>query len=363
MKKIAMFFTAVLLLTTDLLAQPYIHTRALKDSYFPYVWINPDDETIVGFDYSLDYYGHGPYNIGVLTAKYFYTEEEIPVYGVAAGLFCIGNSEWDYPNLVLDTSWDNAFEYFTLFKPAVDTVMLTPISDSLVFHLRDTPIAYYMDMGPENHDYYSPMIIPVYEQYFDSVYYVTDSFYVGWTRRSAKTQYLDTVTNIVYRYTSWPVKPFAFAQIPELGTGDRLVLRYDYSSLPTEWQGQPIDYGPEWYYLPHNSLDVLPIFFIFPIIAPPDTTGTGDDSLAVQVALVDRLVAVHPNPATEQVRVLSSFGMERLTAYDAAGRKVHEQSASGFSTTLEVTGWPAGTYILHIQTPMGVSTKRLVVAR
>ena len=361
MKKIAMFFTAALLLATDLLAQPYIQTRALKESYFPYIWIDPNDETIVGFDHGGDFYGHGPYNIGVLTAKYFYTEEEIPIYGIAAGLYTV----WGNPQLLLDTSWDNAFEYFTLFKPAVDTVMLTPISDSLVFHLRDTPIAYYMDMGPENHDYYQPMIITVYEQYFDSVYYVTDSFYVGWTRRSAKTQYLDTVTNTVYPYTSWPVKPFNFSQIPDLGTGDRLLLHFDYSSLPTtDDNGWPIDYGPEWYYEPHNSIDWLPIFFIFPIIAPPDTTGTGDDSLAVQqVQLVDRLVAVQPNPATERVKVVASCGMERVTAYDATGRKVHEQSASGFSTTLEVTGWPAGTYILHIQTPMGVSTKRLVVAR
>ena len=365
MKKIAMLFAAVLLLASDLMAQPYIQTRALKDSYFPYVWINPEDTAIISFSYSA-LYGTDADNAVVLRAKYFYTEEEIPVYGIAAGLCSITDFEWDhYPtNLIFDTSWGNAFEYFTLFKPAVDTVMMTPISDSLVFHLRDTPISYYMDFGIGTNTNYPDMIIPVYEQYFDSVYYVTDSFYVGWTRRSAKTAYLDTSTNVVYRYTSWPVQPFAFTPIPYSGPGDRLFILFDFSDYPTEWQGQPIDYGPGYAYLPQNAIDWLPIFFIFPIIAPPDTTGTGDDSLAVQqVQLVDRLVAVQPNPATERVKVLASCGMERVTAYDATGRKVHEQSASGFSTTLEVTGWPAGTYILHIQTPMGVSTKRLVVAR
>ena len=365
MKKIAMLFAAVLLLASDLMAQPYIQTRALKDSYFPYVWINPEDTAIISFSYSA-LYGTDADNAVVLRAKYFYTEEEIPVYGIAAGLCSIDDFEWDhYPtNLIFDTSWGNAFEYFTLFKPAVDTVMLTPISDSLVFHLHDTPIAYYMDFGPGLNPNYPTLVIPVYEQYFDSVYYVTDSFYVGWTRRSAKTQYLDTATNTRYRYSSWPVKLMNFAQDPDIMTGDRLFTLFDFSGVPaTDDNGWPIDFGPGYDYWPHGN-DWGPIFFIFPIIAPPDTTGTGDDSLAVQqVQLVDRLVAVQPNPATERVKVLASCGMERVTAYDATGRKVHEQSASGFSTTLEVTGWPAGTYILHIQTPMGVSTKRLVVAR
>ena len=287
MKKIAMFFTAALLLATDLMAQPYIQTRALKDSYFPYVWINPEDETIIAFEYSA-LYGTDALNAVVLRAKYFYTEEEIPVYGIAAGLCSITDFEWDhYPTntIIFDTSWDNAFEYFTLFKPAVDTVMMTPISDSLVFHLRD--IAYYMDFGPGLNPNYPTLVIPVYEQYFDSVYYVTDSFYVGWTRRSAKAQYLDTATNTRYLYSSWPVKLLNFAQNPDLMTGDRLFTLFDFSGAPAEWRDLPIDYGPGYDYSPHGN-DWGPIYFVFPIIAPPDTTGTGDDSLAVQqVQLVD----------------------------------------------------------------------------
>ena len=358
---------AAMLLATDLLAQPVIHTRALKDGYFPYTWFDPDDETIEYFDYAGSFYGTGASsNTKVLTAKYFYTEEEIPIYGIAAGLFSINDFEWEVrysSHMIMDTSWDNAYEYFTLFKPAVDTVMMTPISDSLVFHLRDTPKSYYMDFGPGTATYYPNLIIPVYEQYFDSVYYVTDSFYVGWTRRSAETGYRDTTSGIIYEYSSWPVQPYLFNPYPYSGPGDRLFTLFDFSDLPTEWQGQPIDYGPGYDYLPHYSWDWLPIFFVFPIIAPPDTTGTGDDTLSVQVTLADRLVSVQPNPATEQVKVVASCGMERVTAYNAAGVKVYDQAASGLKATLEVQSWPAGTYILHVQTPMGLSTKRLIVAR
>ena len=103
-------------------------------------------------------------------------------------------------------------------------------------------------------------------------------------------------------------------------------------------------------------------YLVFPILTP-DTMDHPQDMTVDTVNMVDRLVAVQPNPATERVKVVASCGMERVTAYNAAGVKVHEQAATGLSTTLEVTGWPAGTYILHIQTPLGVSTKRLVVAR
>jgi hypothetical protein len=116
-----------------------------------------------------------------------------------------------------------------------------------------------------------------------------------------------------------------------------------------------------WMYEDTNRVDKY-LVFLYPILTPPDTSGLGNETVG-EVNMLERMVAVQPNPATEQARVLSSFGITKVTAYDAAGRKVHEQSASGFSTTLEVTGWPAGTYILHIQTPLGVSTKRLVVAR
>ena len=361
MKKIAMFFTAALLLTTGLQAQQVINSCELKNGYLPYVWLENTESLNLIAGGTIEFE-----KITMLKAKYFYVDDAVPVYGIAAGLTTTDLDD-PYPYIILDTSWNNAYEYFTLYKHDADTLGLTPVSDSLVFHLRDTPVSYYMNLiCGSNHNYNGieqEFIIPVYERYFDSVYWMTDSFYVGMTQRSYKDHVYDS-TGTYYEYSSWPVIMLRFGQEPYLNQGDIMLIHRDLSDLPTEWQGYPIDWGPEWnYMIPSHNWD-NGIYFIFPILTPPDTTGTGDDSLAVQqVQLVDRLVAVQPNPATERVKVVSSCGMERLTAYNAAGKQVYRQEASGLSTTLDVSRWPAGTYILHVQTPMGTTTKRLVVTR
>ena len=367
MKKTIMIMAAAMLLAVGLQAQDTIHTWFLKEGYLPYVWVNTnptDYNPVNGLEYC-------PYNLAddelVLSAKYFYTEEEIPIYGIAAGLVTEDEELGDFfTYFIMDTSWDNAYEYFALYKRRLDTVVLDPISDSLVFHLRNTPISYYMDMDGgwfyNEWQYATLPVIPVYERYFDSAYYVSDSFYVGWTRRSAENSVFDSDGHR-WQWDHWPVEIFGVYVLPyNPDSSDRLLVHLDYSDLPPN-----VDHVPDWSYLISNNLNGNPIYFLFPILTPEppeDTTSHGGDSLAVEpVRPLDRLVSVQPNPATEQVRVLSSFGLTHLTAYDAAGVKVYDQAASGLKATLEVQGWPAGTYILHIQTPMGLSTKRLIVAR
>ena len=88
----------------------------------------------------------------------------------------------------------------------------------------------------------------------------------------------------------------------------------------------------------------------------PDTTAfiNGND-------MVGRYVTVQPNPAVEEARVLSSFGLERIEAYDDRGRLVAEVAAKGYEATLDVKAWTSGTYLLRITTPMGTVTKKLLV--
>ena len=360
MKKSLMTLMAALLMTAGLQAQDTIHTRFLKEGYLPYGWINtnPTDENPLN-GLSFERYLNVTEYLA-LTAKYFYTEEEIPIYGIAAGLLTDG-PDGSSQHFMLDTSWDNAYEYFALYKRRLDTVVLDPISDSLVFHLRNTPISYYMDLdgGFQSNPYlYVPLPpIPVYERYFDSAYSVTDSFYVGWTHRSVNYHVKDS-NGTRWEWGSWPVVIFGLAPDPcDPNMLDRLLVHNDLSDQPTEEDGVPINYGPEWYYYGRTA-----IYFIFPILTPEPPEDTTSVAVA-PVRPLERLVSVQPNPATERVTVLSSFGMTHLTAYDAAGVKVYDQAAAGLKADLDVKGWPAGTYILHVQTPMGVSTKRLIVTR
>ena len=282
------------------------------------------------------------------TAMCLFSTDSLKVYGLAASVF---ESTMNRPNYVYDTSCDKAYRFLRLYL--LDGDSLRWIAQKKL-QLHTTPMAYYVNldtMVPPR----DKLIAPMYELYFDSAITVVDSFAVGLYYPPNKHNYYDEdSTHYYYQY-----RP--------LGVG--LAMHHKFTQIVRYICSYGEDDNGPYAHWSHVNFPQT-YFLLFPILEPDTTsggTGTGeggDDSLTVQqVQLVDRLVAVQPNPATERVKVLASCGMERVTAYDATGRKVHEQSASGFSTTLEVTGWPAGTYILHIQTPMGVSTKRLVVAR
>ena len=76
------------------------------------------------------------------------------------------------------------------------------------------------------------------------------------------------------------------------------------------------------------------------------------------------IVQVYPNPATSQLVV--SLGQTptahtELSMQDMAGRVVLRKKAVAASETLNVTGLAAGLYLLHIATPTGSVTKKIVV--
>ncbi len=97
-----------------------------------------------------------------------------------------------------------------------------------------------------------------------------------------------------------------------------------------------------------------------------DTIVVFDILLSIrEVSLLQRLTGVTPNPATETAKVVSSFGISYIEAYDIAGQKVNELrfTSPSLSATLDVRRWPAGAYILRIHTPLGIAVKKLNVTR
>ena len=103
---------------------------------------------------------------------------------------------------------------------------------------------------------------------------------------------------------------------------------------------------------------------IFPILTPPavDTAGQGGDTTAVEVVDgVGRYVSLTPNPAADRVQVLSSFGLTQVEAYNAEGRLVYADEAHGLSKTIDLAAWPRGIYLVRVITPMGSTTKKLVL--
>ena len=213
--------------------------------------------------------------------------------------------------------------------------------ESSILDWNETPIAHYVQLDRIDPQYESWPPQPdaghfyrAYELYFDTIVDVRDSF--------AVVQQVATSLDCI---------GLGFmALIPNHPSTEALIPPSTYLRENAE---------NVWGYGRRQSY-----FTIFPLLSPDyhppvqpnDTTGqTGIHTLA------DGVTTVQPNPARERVRAVSSAGLLRVEVYDMVGHRVYGVDATGNSHYVDVNGWPAGTYIMKLHTPIGVATKQLVV--
>ncbi len=70
-----------------------------------------------------------------------------------------------------------------------------------------------------------------------------------------------------------------------------------------------------------------------------------------------------PNPAAGQVTVSASQGIRMIEVYDTRGAKVYSQTMATDRWTLTTEEWPAGQYIVTVETAAGTTSKVLIIER
>ena len=362
MKKRLFFFAFILATAVGARAQDTVElwdVRDLEGYYIPSEWPSfPDDFT---YDESLKKY---------LVYIQFYlqnrrqmsewgyrvlTDDSMEVYGLAA-IMCPGNTMkvWLGMDLPSDTSSQYSDTWLMLFAAEPDS--LRPLADTSYTYIDgwQTP-EHYVKFGWWNiYGLYEYPPLPLFERYFPMPVTVVDSFYVGYT---------------VPRGHATPPSDITFPFVITadlLDSPDTDTVRY---FERTHWKyystmlGSNQDYWVAcWSSGPWGEHPL-----IFPILTPPDTTTPPSDTTGVglrQNDLIYRYTTLQPNPATDRVRVLSSFGITAIEAYDPRGRLVYTNTFKHshiHTFSLDVSSWPRGTYLLRIQTPAGPTTKKLLI--
>ena len=344
-------------------AQDTIHSKNLKPNYLV-GWNWPQFNNNYG--YLIMREGGGEMNgegFRILT------DDTLTIYGIAACMSTVYDlfpDQFQHPEYQnFDTTYKDVYDFLCLYANEADT-NLRVISEKLKVHIRFTPIDYYLDLGIENqynHDTCPPL--PFYERYFDSAVTVVDSFYIGRYCHAHQQVPGGGHTSIAVDLATVADN---VAWIPI-----RVAVHCDYSGQHTDdsnywnWHFYPEDWGLSFTrYYP----------LIFPILTPrPDTTNVDPpdtlgrdttrvdpDTLGIQSPkLLKRYTSVQPNPATETAKVISSFGLTRIEAFNGAGDRVYDAPHTGLTATLDVSRWPAGTYILRLHTPAGTVGKKLIV--
>ncbi len=101
-------------------------------------------------------------------------------------------------------------------------------------------------------------------------------------------------------------------------------------------------------------------YFIFPIldeiVTPNDTTSSDIESITVE-----KYTNIFPNPATEKVSIQCSFKIKGIEVFNGQGQKTNEKKINAYNTTLDVSSYSKGSYIIKINTQSGYTTKKIVV--
>lgn len=349
MKKLALF----LLLVAAALSATAQDTIDRPRSNYLHTWpdIDDDKEIQACFDRFVFMHVLETERCGEVGQGY-YVESPTAVYGIAAVLK-MRASRYDYTeeeiqsrsHHLLDTALSASFEYLRLYEPDSSGRGLNVLAETQV-SATDTPVCYF-HVAAQNPVYpgEDPHVGPrqVFEVYFDQPVTVTDTFFVGMT----KLMGCDTVINGEYWSPSWEIHYVYVAS----------------SDLLNMWGCSDVIHGMTFTRPPRASMSDARIsedgryFLFFPILTPPE----GSAAVSAQAPeVLDRYVALQPNPATDRVTVTSSFGLTRIEVHDAAGRKLHDAPASGFSASLDLSRFPSGTLILTVHTPAGPATKKLL---
>ncbi len=95
----------------------------------------------------------------------------------------------------------------------------------------------------------------------------------------------------------------------------------------------------------------------FPIILVPRP-----DSLSLVDAIdINSTCNVLPNPARDNIKVISQFKVKDIEIYDIRGVKLKTISINAYEKYIDISDLISGTYIVKLYTPRGIATKKLLV--
>lgn len=102
--------------------------------------------------------------------------------------------------------------------------------------------------------------------------------------------------------------------------------------------------------------------------------GCTEDTVTINLLVADNAgveeentstVTVYPNPSHDYVMISSASGtmIHNLNVYDVAGKMIYAGNGiNAVNQTLNISGWNAGIYMIHVYTEAGETVHRLIVA-
>ena len=121
-----------------------------------------------------------------------------------------------------------------------------------------------------------------------------------------------------------------------------------------------IDFSPDTQYVAYVRARCLFARYEYGPWSAPVYVDLGSGSIDAAEA---EQFTLSPNPAAGQVTVSASQGIKQIEVYDTRGAKIYSQTMATDRWTLTTEEWPAGQYIVTVETAAGTTSKVLIIER
>ena len=305
-------------------------------------------DAIIGWDLSGKTYMFNTFDI----AQLFHANDSLQIIGVA-GYICVKQKALIVNNYIgiADTSF-NILEEQVLSDVLIKNGNIYPYYE-LIF---DNPVKVIGDFFVIT-DFARPHI---YEKDGEMYY---DSLYAAKYNWNVPMNYFTLMDDQIIIPLIKSDKRCNPQSIMTSATFFRLIVTEDvpYSTFQTDWK--------DFRYVDTTGLDsnyaqslldyyaTIEGVYMFPLIGEDD-----DDTVSSAVSIeVENYTYVFPNPASENIMVQSSFKIHGIEIFNEQGQKILTTNPNAYNTSIDVSSYPKGTYIVKIITKSGTASKKIIV--
>lgn len=109
-------------------------------------------------------------------------------------------------------------------------------------------------------------------------------------------------------------------------------------------------------------LSLTLLFGIKSFAAPPDLLESNTSLINLEQTSTEKDFSISPNPSNSKMNLRLTTLEEKtiLTVFDVLGKKIYSKELDQLVTTLDVSRWNNGVYLVRVTTDKETQTKRFV---
>ncbi len=140
--------------------------------------------------------------------------------------------------------------------------------------------------------------------------------------------------------------------------GDFTFLNTEVLEAPTTWTEEYYDlsmYDGQSVYVAINCVSTDRWVFMVDDISVDFTVGVPD------IQTEENAVSVFPNPATNQITIVSANEITEVDIYNYVGQMVYSSVAKNTTMTLNTSSLSTGVYFIKVKSEVGITTRKLMI--